>query len=793
MTIQTPVHIPGAASGVRALTPRLAELSLLADLERRILWLSSWMIHNANHLRPSRDGLKVGGHQASCASAATIMAALFFKALRPQDRIAVKPHAAPVLHAINYLMGTQSVDKLKAFRALGGAQAYPSRTKDEGGIDFSTGSVGLGVGCTLFASIVQDFLAARVPAMPTGRMVAIMGDAELDEGNVFEALLEGWKHDVRNLWWVIDYNRHSLDGTVNDHLFQKITSFFDTVGWKVENLKYGKELRHAFVGPAGGALQRWIDECPNPLYSALVFKGGPAWRERLTRDLAGTNGLAELLDTRDDASLHRLMTNLGGHDLDTLTEAFEGALDEQPRCFIAYTIKGHGTPLAGHRDNHAGLMTPTQIETLRASCGVEAGEEWEALAGLTATRAAEVASYLQRVPWRAKAVAPPRRHALIKGEIAAPATPKTSTQAAFGAILAELAKGDTALGARLVTTSPDVAVSTNLAAFINRRGVFHRNPSTDVFRDEHIASPLKWSQSPQGQHIELGIAENNLFLMLAALGLAEPLFGERLLPVGTVYDPFVNRGLDALIYACYQDARFMLAGTPSGITLSPEGGAHQSVNTVLTGMSIPGLAMFEPAFADELARIMTWGFQHMQRKDGGSTYMRLSTRPLEQPRRTMTDALGEAIIAGAYWREPPQETPEELRNAGGTPGTKRAIVYVGALAPEAIAAHARLAAEPGGAALLAVTSIGRLHADWLANGAQSHIARLLAELGPGAGLVTVIDGHPAALSWLGSVRGNAIRPLGVSSFGQSADLPDLYRHHGVDADAIVAAAQALGG
>ena len=777
MTIHVPssIQLPGAAP----LTPRQRELALLADIERRILWLSSWMIHHANHIRPSRDGLKVGGHQASCASAATIMAALFFKALRPQDRIAVKPHASPVLHAINYLLGTQSLDKLQRFRAFGGAQAYPSRTKDQGGVDFSTGSVGLGVATTLFASIVQDFLSARIPTMETGRMVAIMGDAELDEGNVFEALLEGWKHDVRNLWWVIDYNRHSLDGTVNDHLFQKITSFFETVGWKVEPLKYGKAQQHAFLGPAGGALKQWIDDCPNPLYSALVFKGGPAWRERLKRDLAGTMGIAELLDTRDDDALHRLMTNLGGHDLEALTEAFEAATDETPRCFIAYTIKGYGTPLSGHRDNHAGLMTQAQIELLRASCGVAAGEEWESLAGLSPARKAEVAAFIERVPWRAKLVAQPRRPALVKGEIAAPAQRKTSTQAAFGTILAELGKGDTALGLRLVTTSPDVAVSTNLAGFINRRGVFHRNPRTDVFRDEHIASPLKWSQSPQGQHIELGIAENNLFLMLAALGLSEPLFGERLLPVGTVYDPFVNRGLDALIYACYQDARFMIVGTPSGITLAPEGGAHQSINTPLTGMSIPGLAMFEPAFADELARIVSWGFHHMQSKQGGATYLRLSTRPLDQPERTLSDSDGVAIIAGAYWMVPP------------APGAGLAIAYCGALAPEATAAHRRLVAQHPGAGLLAVTALGRLHDDWLAQGSGSHIATLLGALAPGAGLVSVLDGHPASLSWLGAVRGNPIRPLGVSRFGQSADLPDLYRHHGIDADAIVAAAEAV--
>jgi pyruvate dehydrogenase E1 component len=185
------------------------DLACLKELERKVLWLSSWMIHNANHLRPSRDGIKVGGHQSSCASAATLLTALYYGVLRPNDRVAVKPHASPVFHAIQYLLGNQSLDKLKGFRSLGGAQSYPSRTKDTDDVDFSTGSVGMGVGVTLFASLVQDYVRLHdlVPDdRPLGRMVAVMGDAELDEGNVFEALLEGWKHDVRNLWWVIDYN-----------------------------------------------------------------------------------------------------------------------------------------------------------------------------------------------------------------------------------------------------------------------------------------------------------------------------------------------------------------------------------------------------------------------------------------------------------------------------------------------------------------------------------------------------------------------------------------------------------
>src|SRR5690242_5244476 len=287
-----------------------ARLETLTALARKALWLSSWTIHHANHVRSNADGLKVGGHQASSASLATIMSALYFHLLRPEDRVAVKPHASPVFHAIQYLFGHQTRDKLERFRSYGGAQSYPSRTKDADDVDFSTGSVGLGVAMTLFSSIVQDYVRLKglTPAdRPPGRMVALVGDAEIDEGNVFEALLEGWKHDVRNLWWIIDYNRQSLDSVVEDRLFQRIDGLFLSMGWDVVTLKYGKRLEQAFARRGGGALRDWIDTCPNSLYSALVYKGGPGWRERLRRDLGQAEGIRELLDEHDDDALHALM------------------------------------------------------------------------------------------------------------------------------------------------------------------------------------------------------------------------------------------------------------------------------------------------------------------------------------------------------------------------------------------------------------------------------------------------------------------------------------------------------
>jgi len=755
----------------------------LTELEKKILWLSSWTIHNANHLRESRDGLKVGGHQASSASVATLMAALYFNVLRPEDRVAVKPHASPVFHAIQYLFGRQTQDKLERFRALGGAQAYPSRTKDVDDVDFSTGSVGLGVAMTSFAALVQAYLADKklLPG-PKGRMVAIVGDAELDEGNIYEAMLEGWKHDVRNVWWVIDYNRQSLDNVVSDRLFYRIDRMFLAMDWRVVTLKYGKKLEAAFAGPDGDVLRQWIDDCPNSVYSALVYKGGPGWRAHLAVEIGHKPGIKKLLASHDDAALDALMTNLAGHDLETVLEAFQAVPDDKPTAFICYTIKGHGLPFAGHKDNHAGLMNEAQMAGFKKTMKVPDGAEWDAFAGLDLP-AERLEKFLAAVPFAQRY---PRRTTApvidvpetLKVEIA----PKMSTQEGFGRIMNELGRADTELARRIVTTSPDVTVSTNLGGWVNRRGIYSRIEREDVFKHEGVVSAQHWNTSRAGQHIELGIAENNLFILLGALGLSHELFGTRLMPVGTLYDPFIARGLDAMNYALYQGARFMLVATPSGITLAPEGGAHQSVSTPLIGIGQDGLVSFEPAYVDELAAIMAWSFRHMQAEKGGAVYLRLSTRPLDQPKREMGPELRDDIIAGAYWAVPPG------------PDCSVAIAYTGAVAAEAIEAHAALLEDVPGAALLAITSADRLHDGWQTakrarregnTGTRSHVERLLDALPRTAALVSVADAHPATLSWIGAVGGHRAYPLGVEKFGQSADIPDLYRLHGIDADAIL--------
>ncbi|ESR26591.1 pyruvate dehydrogenase E1 component [Lutibaculum baratangense] len=773
------------------------EVDELKAIERKLLWLSSWTIHHANHLRPNEDGLKVGGHQASSASLATVMTALYFRILRPEDRVAVKPHASPVFHAIQYLLGNQTAEKLKSFRGYGGAQSYPSRTKDVDDVDFSTGSVGLGVAVTAFASLVQDYLKARdwMKGRPAGRMVALLGDAELDEGNIFECLLEGWKHDLRNCWWIIDYNRQSLDSVVSDALFQKHADVFRALGWHVVTIKFGRRLQEAGRQPGGEALLRWVDECPNALYSALVFQGGASWRNQLKADLAGERETLELIEAHDDEALAELMSDLGGHCMESVVEAFESAPSDGPVCFIAYTVKGHGLPFKGHKDNHAGLMTKEQMETLRRAHGVEQGAEWEPFAGLPDDLPARIG----KIPFAAKGR---RRHEAPQVSVPRlqmpPIRGAMSTQEGFGKILDLVARSDSELADRIVTTSPDVTVSTNLGPWVNRRAIFSRTERGDVFQERKLMSAQRWDMGPSGQHIELGIAENNLFLTLAAAGMSHSLFGERLLPIGTLYDPFIARGLDALNYACYQDARFILVGTPSGVTLAPEGGAHQSIGTPLIGMAQDGLAAFEPAYVDELGVILEWAFGYIQRsgsaaktdwlheREGGSVYLRLSTRSVDQPIRDFDEDTREAIIAGGYWMRKPAR------------GARLAIAYAGAVAPEAASALGQLLEREPGAGLLAVTSADRLNAGWTAAQkarrrgapATAHVETLLEPLAPDARIVTVLDGHPATLAWLGGVRGHRVQALGVEHFGQTGTIQDLYRHFDIDDEAIGTAARA---
>ena len=672
----------------RALDPSVAatvDLDVLDAVQQRVLWLATRIVDAANRERENRDGVKVGGHQASSASLVTVMTALYFAHLDAADRVSVKPHASPVFHAIQYLLGGLDRSYLTRLRERGGLQSYPSRTKDPDEVDFSTGSVGLGPVAPLFASAVRRYVDAHFGPRPRSRFVALLGDAELDEGNIWEAVADPATAGLGDVMWVVDFNRQSLDRVVPGIRIDQWRASFEANGWHVVEVKYGRRLQQFFARPGGDSLRSWIDAMPNEQYQSLFALAGTELRQRFT-DGAPPEVASLVADVPDD-DLLVLVTDLGGHDLGALLEAFAecDAEADRPSVVFAYTVKGWGLPTAGNPRNHSALLTADQIDSLRSRTGLDGGNEWDRLDLSTPAGqwAAQRTRHLEREPRT------PRLDVVVPEQTGVRAGKPISTQEVFGRVLVDLSR-DKAVAPYLVTTAPDVATSTNLAGFINRMGVF----SSD---DRRAWSPdplVKWSEGPSGQHLELGISEMNLFLLLGQLGLSWDLSGQPLLPVGTVYDPFVCRGLDAFLYGTYSGSRFVIAGTPSGITLAPEGGAHQSTITASIGLELPGVTFIEPAYAASLDWLLCDALGRVGAGTGGSYYLRLSTRPIDQaPFEAARQRLGDAVLrrqvlAGAYRLVDAHVAHPELKESGAP------VVHLaasGAVLPEVLAAADELA------------------------------------------------------------------------------------------------------
>jgi pyruvate dehydrogenase E1 component len=768
------------------------DMGVLEEIQQRVLWLCTRIVDAANHDRDTADGIKVGGHQASSASLVTAMTALWFADLDAGDRVSVKPHASPVFHAIQYLLGHLDRSYLTMLRARGGLQSYPSRTKDpdRAFIDFSTGSVGLGAAAPLFAAAVRRYVDAHFGARPPSRFIALLGDAELDEGNVWEAINDPALQGLGNVMWVIDFNRQSLDRVVPGVRIAQFTAMFQAADWHVLEVKYGKRLTAQFAQPQGEALRAWIDAMPNEQYQSLFAYTGEELRKRFL-DGAPAEVKASIAGVPDD-ELAPLIQDLGGHDLASMLEAYAACdrVTDRPSVIFAYTVKGYGLPMAGNPRNHSALLSTDQIDALRRQMGLTPETEWDRFdPDSPAGHWVE-----ERIRTLARDPAPTTLPIAVPEQAEPRAWSKpVSTQEAFGRLLTSLSR-QPAVAPYLVTTAPDVATSTNLAGFINRMGVFAPAELPDWLEPDSL---LRWRQSPQGQHVELGISEMNLFLLLGQLGLAGELSGQPLLPIGTVYDPFVCRGLDAFIYATYSGARFIVAGTPSGITLAPEGGAHQSTITPAIGLQLPGVTFYEPAYAgaldwllcDALARIAAG-------EEGAAAYFRLTTRPIDQaPFEAARERLGDEnlrrqVLAGGY------RLVETSPSATDMPVVH--LAASGPVLPEVLAAAEELSGEGVAVNVVDITSLNRLYTGWhtqLRNGVRrargpGGWSTLHTLFEPKAPIVTVHDAASHTMAWLGSALGVLTIPLGVDSFGQSGSVRELYELHDLVPGAIVNAALA---
>jgi pyruvate dehydrogenase E1 component len=757
-----------------------APIATLESIQKRVLWLSALMVHHANSTRPNPDGTKVGGHQASSSSVAGLMTALYFHALRPGDIVATKAHASPILYAIEYLRGRLTAEQLRGLRSLGALQAYPSRRKNPEIIDLSTGSMGLGAVSAAFGALAARYVSQHGGAAMPARFIALVGDAELDEGNVWEGLLEEAVRELDNLLWIVDVNRQSLDRVVPDARRAQMREWFRGAGWHVIELRWGGRLRARFGRPGGERLQARLEGLGAAEYQALLRLPAGAARKAVvaTPDGEADAAVDRLLADVPDETLGALLADVGGHDLAAILAAYDEAAQPRrgPCVILADTIKGWGYPFAADQMNHGTLLTQRQLDELREALGVDPADEWAGFAA-GSTEAALVRG--APAPYAPPAVEPAPE---VPDTLEETYPPQSSTQEAFGRVLGRL--GRVPIGDRVVTFSADVSVTTHLAGWITRKGVYFPRAKPGFA----AAGPamVQWKESPAGQHIELGIAEHNLFLALGAFGLAHELSGRTLLPIGTLYDPFVSRGLDALYHALYAGGRFIVAATPSGVSLSPEGGAHQSVITPGIGVALPAITYYEPTFAQEVEWILLEGLRGLLRRgDAESLYLRLSTKPIDQALAPApSPAHREAVLRGGY------RLIDAREQRGYDPdGNAVHIFAAGVMVPEAVAASRGLAATGICASVFVVTSPDLLYRGLRAT--RPYVLDLVSADEEGVPVVSVLDGHSHALAFLGGALGVPQLPLGADHFGQSGSRGDLYRHYGVDADAIARAAHSL--
>ena len=765
--------------------------SAMGEISQRVLWLATAMIDAANRGRPNPDGVKVGGHQASSASMVGIMTALWFSELTALDRVSVKPHASPVLHAINYLLGELDESYMPTLRSLGGLQPYPSRAKDPDTVDFSTGSVGIGATAPIWAALSHRYLSDRFPETPpAGRFVSLLGDAEMDEGAVWEAIIDPEVRQLGEVVWIVDLNRQSLDRVIPDVQIQRLRGMFAAADWQVLACTWGRRLQAAFDQPGGEVFEARMRKMPNEEYQRILRAHPEEVRGRLLAGVEGEDAaiLGRLLSEYEDLELAELVRDLGGHDLEELQATFAQIDDTRPTVIFAYTIKGRGLALEGHPSNHAAQLTLEQMQELAAASGMSLDDPWHrfepgsAAAGLCA----ETAERLRREPMAHAEIDP------VPSEFEWRHKSVTSTQATLGHFLSDLRRAAPGVAERVVTASPDVASSTNLGGWINKTGVWSLAGRQDWFADDPERL-LKWHENAGGQHIELGIAEVNLVCLASELGLTGSRWGQPLVPIATLYDPFINRALEPWTFGLYAGGRSIVVGTPSGVTLAPEGGAHQSINTPSVTLEIPGLTSWEPAFAQDLEWTMLEAIRDVASPSGGSAYFRLSTRPVEQSLASipedplLRERRRQEVIAGGYRLSAHPASEDRVT-----------LVGAGAIMTEVCAAAARLEQLGVRAGVVCVTSPSLLFRALRSRGRVAASARsgILDRLFPAehpAPLVTVMDAHPHTLAFLAGVRGDRTSTLGVTEFGQGASVREAYRLHGIDAEAIASAALDLAG
>jgi pyruvate dehydrogenase E1 component len=851
---------------------------------------------------------KVGGHSSASSSALHILGAIHLIAKSGYDMIANKPHASPADHSYNYLLeqlfeqdgqpmseerAKVALTRLRAYPKQGEAvfQSYHSALDADGYQFFPSGTVGIPPVNAGYMALAYRFAKDHGYEVPPAHFWAVIGDSEFREGSLFEAVPDFAEREIGNLTWIVDYNRQSLDGHritnkkimdgTDDH---RIERTMRANGWEVIQVRHGSLRKKLFAQAGGAAYQKFLEEELEDyeLQALLLVRDMRALKIGLAQHHPQ---LKKFLESVSDADLFQSLRDLGGHDIIAMAEALLESKKNtrRPSLIVAHTVKGWGLQMAAAPGNHSSLPDESEIQALRDTQGVPASDPFQKFGenskeSLFLKKRGESLEADRRL-WLALRE---KNRAYFARRMAESGTPGITldinlkmanfphTQWMLGQLTAKLSRlADTPLeesklkdkqkaltpvekswklaGELMVHMAPDVGTSTNLNPAMDGK-IFGAPVVMDIESElgvkDRKTPDLVPGEEVNDRFLRFEIAEGNVMSCVGSFGRMRDQIGVPFIPLMTVYDFFVKRALDQFFYNLYWKSSFILVGTPSGVTLSPEGAQHGWKSDI----QIPQQITWEPAFCVELDWIMSDAIRrHLTYDNEGRTgvFIRGVTRGLDQklllaslktqvrfksPARlegplhpsaypmagaidessvetieesAIMNLLREDVLSGGYW------LLDFTGYAGYEPGDNVVHIFcMGSLVTEAIEASRRLLRKGIYANVFVVTCVDLLngnlgHANnysflrskgitgdlYLKHVTNGHVesADWVTVAGRRIPIVSVHDGEPGLLDNLGSIVGVRHETLACRKHSKCGRPVDVYHYHGIDADAVVEA------
>ncbi len=869
---------------------------VLDAIARRAHYLANLMIYRANdRLNVEKGDPKIGGHSSASSSALHILGALHLYVKSGFDFIANKPHASPADHAFNYLLDlflnadlskmsledcNTAMDHLRAFPDKGQPvlQSYHSVYDPDHHGFLPTGTVGIPPANVGYLAQAYTFAKQHGYKVPNAHFWAIIGDSEFREGSLFEAVPDLAEREVGNLTWIVDYNRQSLDGHRITNLKVmdgtddvRIARTMEANGWQVIQVRHGQKRQRLFKRAGGYLFQNLFEKdlTDYELQVLLQLKDGKTIR---TEMLKHQKKLESFLSEISDEELIGALRDFGGHDFHSLIEAMNLSRDTKgrPSIIIAHTLKGWGLKMAATPGNHSSLPEEDELTFLRKSVQLSEGELFQRFTessneGKFLKERGEFLykQILEQEELRKENTASFEKLQKSLGEfpesldINLKMASYPHTQWMLGQLTAKLTRISNAAtdslkptekpfqlaGQMLVSMAPDVGTSTNLNPAMDGK-IFGAEVTEDIeaeFGVKDKKTPdLVPGQEKNDRFLRFDIAEANVMSCLGSYGRMRDVLGIPLMPLMTVYDFFVKRAHDQFFYDLYWKSSFILVGTPSGVTLSPEGAQHGWKSD----FQIPNQVTWEPMYCQELDWIMcdalkrhllndnegrngvfirgvTRGIDQKTLLQNLKTQLRFkqdSSQALSHKNFLLENGVNEADVTTVADEEIFKTLRQDVLNGGYAlidyrgyqgyePGDNAVHIFaMGALGTEAIKASHSLLEKGIYANVFMVSSPDLLIGNLAHENNYEHLRKGLGidstlyfhqvnesgEFKTLAGkripIVSVHDGEAGLLDNIGSIIGVPQNALSVRKHSRCGRPPDVYKYHHIDSESVAAAA-----